>query len=199
MFIGLPGGSSRAVRYSDAPSGSEHLTPDIVRIYRQLDLAIEVAVRRGGTAAQEEDSNGYALINDPNARSLQLHVHEWALEHPEELIQVLRFSSSVEDRRIASDALGYARQSAAQINTLVQGARDPDDEVRNNATRALVVLVRSNQRLSAHIAPEIFIAMLNSPTWTDRNKGGALLVNLSSDRNPDLLDKDPGHRGRFSA
>jgi HEAT repeat protein len=158
-------------------------------MYRQLDLAIEAAVRTGGTAAQEDDSNGYALINDPNARSLQLRVHAWALEYPGELIQVLRSSSSVEDRRIASDALGYARQSAAQIRALAQAARDPDDEVRNNATRALGVLVRSDQRLSAHIAPEIFIAMLNSPAWSDRNKACALLVTLSADRNPDFLNR----------
>lgn len=189
MFIGLPGASSRPVRYRDAPSGSEHLASDIVRTYRQLDLAMEAAVRRGGTAAQEDDSNGYALINDPNARSLQLHVHAWALEHAGELIQVLRSSSSVEDRRIASDALGYAQQSPAQINALVQAARDPDSEVRNNATRALGVLVRANPRLSAQIAPEVFIAMLNSPTWRDRNKACALLLTWTADRNPDLLDK----------
>ena len=189
MFIGLPGGSSRAVRYSDAPSGSEHLSPEIVRIYRQLDVALEMAVRRGGTAAQEDDSNGYALINDPNARSLQLEVRRWALEHAGELIQVLLSSSSVGDRRIASDALGYARQSAAQMDALVQAARDPDGEVRNNATRALLVLVRSNRQLSAHISPGIFIAMLNSPVWSDRNKGAALLLELSADRNADLLDK----------
>ena len=188
MFIGLPGGSSRAVRYSDAPSGSEHLSPEIVRIYRQLDVALEMAVRRGGTAAQEDDSNGYALINDPNARSLQLEVRRWALERAGELIQVLRSSSSVGDRRIASDALGYARQSAAQMDALVQAARDPDGEVRNNATRALLVLVRSNRQLSAHISPGIFIAMLNSPVWSDRNKGAALLLELSADRNADLLE-----------
>ncbi len=189
VFIGLPGASSSAVTYVASPKGNEHLPPDIVQIYSRLDRAIEMAVRRGGTAAGEDDSKGYSLINDPDARSLQLQVREWALAHEPDMIRVLRSSSNVNDRRIASDALGYANQSTAQIGALVAAARDPDDEVRNNATRALGVLVRSNRRLAAKIAPDTFIAMLSSPTWSDRNKGAALVVELTADRNPDSLNK----------
>ncbi|MGA3043977.1 MAG: hypothetical protein ABSF54_24650, partial [Bryobacteraceae bacterium] len=76
-----------------------------------------------------------------------------------------------------------------QILALVGAARDPDDEVRNNATRALGVLVRSNGALATEIPADTFIAMLNSGTWTDRNKGASLLMELTSARTPDLLTK----------
>ena len=55
----------------------------------------------------------------------------------------------MKDRRVASDAMGYARQSREQIVAVVRAARDLDDEVRNNATRALGVLVRSNPALAS--------------------------------------------------
>ena len=102
---------------------------------------------------------------------------------------MLESSAVVEHRRVASDAIGYARQSPQQITALVHAARDPDDEVRNNATRALGVLVRSNAALAAEIPPGTFIAMLNSGTWTDRNKAASLLMQLTTARNPELLAK----------
>ena len=64
----------------------------------------------------------------------------------------------------------------ARLLALRRAARDPDDEVRNNATRALGVLVRSNRALAASIPPDTFIEMLNSGTWSDRNKAGMLLM-----------------------
>lgn len=160
-----------------------------MKLYRRLERAIEAAVRRGGQAAEEDDSNGYALVKDATARSLQLAVRQWAIKHEQELFRALEFSSAIEDRRVASDAMGYARQSRGQILALVRAASDPDHEVRNNATRALGVLVRSKAALASEIPPDTFIEMLNSGTWTDRNKGASLLMELTTGRNSDLLAK----------
>jgi hypothetical protein len=189
LFIGLPGTSNRKFTYNGVPDGNEHLPLDLRQIYSRLDRAIEAAVRTGGKAAQEDDSKGYSLLNDSSARSLQLQVHQWALTHERELIQVLRSSSSVKDRRIASDALGYARQSREQVKALIYATRDPDDEVRNNATRALCILVRANPSLAVAIPSNAFVDMLNSGIWTDRNKGPSLLMEMTVNRRPDLLDK----------
>ncbi len=59
--------------------------------------------------------------------------------------------------------------------SMVRAARDSDEEVRNNATRALSVLVRSNAELGRDIQPDAFIGMLNSGSWTDRNKSASLM------------------------
>jgi len=189
LFIGLPGESSESFVYNPTPTGHARLPADIHKLSDRLDLAIEAAVKLGGDNAQEDDSNGYALTDEPRARALELELRAWALQHEAELLEVLRFSADVEDRRIASEALGYGQESHAQIDALMHAARDPDDEVRNNATRALGVLARATPALAAKIDPDAFIAMLNSGTWTDRNKGAALLVELTATRNPELLAK----------
>ncbi len=189
IFIGLPGGSYKSFAYNPEPKGDGRLPPKVMNLYQRLDRAMEEAVQRGGDAIHENDSYGYALISDPAARALQLQVREWAVGHEQELVRVLDSSSAVEHRRVASDALGYGRQSRAQVLALSRAARDPDDEVRNNATRALGVLVRWNRKLANQISSDTFIEMLNSGVWSDRNKAAALLDGLTATRNPELLAK----------
>ena len=187
LFIGLPGASYKSFVHNPEPKGNDRLPHEMMNLYSRLDRALEAAVRRGGTAAEEDDSHGYALIKDPHARSLQVAVRQWAIQHEGELLRVLEFSSAVQHRRVASDAMGYARLSRVQILALVRAARDPDDEVRNNATRALGVLVRADAGLAAEIPPDTFIEMLNSGRWTDRNKGTALVERLTAGRNSALV------------
>ena len=189
LFVGLPGRSYKKFVYNPEPRGTERLSPAIVELYARLDHALEAAVRKGNGAAEEDDSNGYALIKDPAARSLQLAVREWAIKHNRELLDVLLLCSFVEHRRIASDALGYVWQSPEQLSALLHAARDPDREVRNNATRALGVLARSQPSVASQIPPQTFVEMLNSGLWTDRNKATSLLVQLTLTRSPDLLAK----------
>jgi hypothetical protein len=187
LFIGLPGQSYKRFTYHPEPERTERLPSEIVKLYSRLDRALEAAVRKGGDAAQEDDSNGYALTKDPETRAVELQVRQWALRHEQQLMRVLASSASVEDRRIASDALGYGPHSLEQVLALAGAARDPDDEVRNNATRALGVLVRSHSRFTSEIPTETFIEMLNSGKWTDRNKATALLAGLTEQRDPALL------------
>lgn len=189
VFIGLPGSTFKSFVYNLEPQGKDRLPAGIMNLYSRLDHALEAAVRKGGQAAEEDNSRGYALIKDAGTRSLQLDVRRWAIKHELEILCVLKFSSSVQHRRVASDALGYALQSPHQILALVLASRDPDNEVRNNATRSLSVLVRSNAGLAADIPPDAFVEMLRSGTWTDRNKGTSLIEQLTATRNADLLAK----------
>ncbi|MEO5924697.1 MAG: hypothetical protein ABIR70_12810 [Bryobacteraceae bacterium] len=187
IFIGLSGTSTKPFTFNPNPNGQFHAPPEITKLSARLDKAMVAAVQKGGTAAQEDDSKGYALINDPAARSIQLEIREWVLQHEAQVKLVLEQSSFASDRRIASEALGYARQSPEQIAALVHASRDADGGVRNNATRALGVLVRSNASLAAAIEPETFIEMLGSGIWTDRNKAAGLLVEMTSQRPAALL------------
>jgi hypothetical protein len=57
------------------------------------------------------------------------------------------------------------------------------------AIRALGVLAQSDPKVAARIPAEQFIAMLNSGSWTDRNKAGFLLDELSMRRKPELLSR----------
>jgi hypothetical protein len=187
IYIGLPGGTYKPFVLDPAPAGRERLPAEILSLEQRAEEARAATVRKGGDAAQEDDSQGYALSKDPAMRALQMEMRTWALEHGPELVQVLQSSSDAKQRQVASEVLGYARQSQEQIMTLVRAARDPDPVVRNNATRALVVLVRSNARLAEGIEPDTFLAMLGSGTWTDHNKAAALLDLMTSGRDPKLL------------
>ena len=189
LFIGLPGATFKNFAYNSAPTGDDRLSPVMMDLYRRFEEAARAAVHKGGGAASEDDSRGYALMKDPDARSIQMATRRWALKREPELLRVLEFSASAEHRRVAGHALGYARQSRRQISALVRAARDPDDVVRNNVTRALGVLVRSNAKLAAEIPPDAFIEMLSSGMWTDRNKGTMLVEQLTAGRDPALLAK----------
>jgi hypothetical protein len=189
LFIGLSGASYRRFVYNSEPLGGDHLPQEIVDLSERLADAFGAALRKGGEAAAEDHSQGYALTKDPETRSLQMALRRLALTYESDLFRVLEFSSEVDHRRIAGQALGYARQSAKQRAALVRAARDPDATVRNVVTRALGVLVRSNAKLASEIPPDTFIEMLNSGIWTDRNKGILLLEGLTAARDPALLAK----------
>jgi len=92
LFIGLPSASYKSFVYNPEPKGNERLSSYIMNLYGRLDHALEAAVRRGGQAAEEDDSNGYALVKDPAARSLQLAVRQWAIKNERELLRVCWFS-----------------------------------------------------------------------------------------------------------
>jgi len=189
VFIGIPGGSYRAFAYSAAPTGPARVSNELEQLYDRLGEAIGAAVRKGGDAAVEDRSKGYALTKDQQVRSIQLDLRRYAIRHEPELLRVLESSSDQTHRAIASQALGYARQSSRQLLALTRAVRDPDEEVRNNAARALGVLVDANQQLARQVPPDAFIEMLNSGVWTDRNKGALVLERLTVTRNPDLLAK----------
>jgi hypothetical protein len=189
LFIGLRGDSFRAFEYRPAPTGEARVSIELAELYERLGEAIVAAVQKGGDAAWEDDSKGYALTRDAPVRSIQLTLRRYALAHELELFHVLESSRDAKQRAIASQALGYAHQSARQVFALTRAVRDPDDEVRNNAMRAIGVLAGANDRLARQIPPDVFIEMLSSGIWTDRNKGAMVLEALTATRTAAILDK----------
>lgn len=186
VYIGLGGGSTKSLRYHPVPKGAARLPAAALDIYRQVDAAFLSAMQRG--ASGEDDSKGYSLSSgDAQLRAEQLAMHKYAARHEAVIRAVLRSSSDAEQRRIAAQMLGYANQSERQIADLVWASRDPDDLVRNNAMRALSVLANSKPGVAARIQAAGFIEMLNSGKWSDRDKAGFLLDELSKWRAPKLL------------
>jgi hypothetical protein len=187
VYVGLRGDTFKRFTLNSVPSGTERLPPEVVELSSRIDSARNAAIDRGD--AQEDDSQGYSLSNDPATRALQMQERAWALAHGPDLLQVLRSSADAQQREIASEFLGYAEQSHEQIAALVYASRDPDADVRNNTTRALGVLVESNPKLAAEIEPDTFIAMLGSGIWSDHNKAVWLLDPMTAGRDPQLLAK----------
>jgi hypothetical protein len=135
----------------------------------------------------EDGTPGYRLLKEPTARAAELAVRAFALDHEDELLQILTTSADGAQRAIAADVLGFGARSPRQMAALVRGVRDPDSEVRNNSTRALAEILSGDPSLAAQIPADNFIQMIQSGIWTDRNKASVVLYRLTQSRDPQLL------------
>jgi hypothetical protein len=184
VFVGLPGKSSRKFQYNSAPKEPITLPQTILDLYaRAMELNLEAVQKQPG----EDRSKGYSLSTYAPLRETEIAIREFAIRNELLIRRVLRSSAKRKDRRAAAYALGYAEQSRIQILTLVRASRDQDDEVRNNAVRALGLLATSSKKLAAWIPGGQIVAMLNSGIWADRNKAALLMNILTGARDPVLI------------
>ena len=185
IYIGLGGASSHSQSTATPPHGLDHLDPEALRLYDEDMKGLERAVTAGN--AGEDDSQGYMLSNDPALHQINLAMHTYAVTREAEFIRVLHMATDPRQRRVAATFLGYVLRSTTQVEALVQAVGDPDDEVRNNAVRALWVLSSSHNGQPLDMDPQPFIALLFSGKWTDRNKSSLLLFRLTENRDSKLL------------
>jgi|GEM_PF-777837 len=186
VYIGLPGRSFRPIRYNEAPKGTARLPEILLSLDEQIDNLLFKAVLEG--KAGEDDSEGYALAkDDPELRKKQLEFRDYARLNEGVIFRVVESSSDAKQRAIAATALGYLRQSDRQIAALVKASFDLDEEVRNNAVRALGVLASAKPGVARRMPAKRFISLLSSGIWSDRNKGLMLVFRLTQGRDPKLL------------
>jgi hypothetical protein len=185
IYIGLAGKSASGFRYNPPPNGPAKLPQNGLSLYQSAMDANMQAISKG--QAGEDDSKGYSLSEESGYRAKQLAMREYALRRGPQIRLVLESSSQVEQRQAAAELLGYGRQTKQQVAGLVRACHDPDSTVRNNALRALWVLAKSSSNVAAQIPASDFVAMLTSGSWSDRNKGGLLLDQLTASRDPKLL------------
>jgi len=185
LFVGMHEPGAPVPYFNAAPAGAAALPAEAIQLYDRLMTATGEAVRKG--RAGEDDSRGYSLSEDPAARALGLKFHEYAVAHTAELYRVLAESRDVKHREVAAEALGFAPESKEQIAALVHASFDASDDVRNNAIRALGVLLGYDPKIAAQIPPPPYIAMLHSLDWFDRNKTIAVLDQMTKSRDPKVL------------
>lgn len=186
IFIGLPGSTSHSVPTSPTPSGNAHLDPEGLSMYQREQPLLMQAIARG--TAGEDDSQGFMISNDPALKAVNLAMRSYAVGRESELKQVLQTASDPKDRRAAATLLGYVRSSNTQAEALSQAITDPDNEVRNNAVRALSVLSAATTNDHPRINVKPLIDLLYSGSWTDRNKASLLLLRMTDVPNSEVLD-----------
>lgn len=180
IFIGLSG---KAIPYNPRPSGTARLPKKILDLYERFMQTLNESVQKGDFA--EDRAKGYALSAYPPLRSVQMEMRAYAVAHAATLRSVLETSAEDQQRIVAAQVLGYARQSGSQLVSLAKATRDSNGTVRNNATRALVVLAKSRAEITRRIPVAGFIEALLSGTWTDLNKSGNLL-DIITEKNRDV-------------
>jgi HEAT repeat protein len=188
LYVGIEERGSHTVRFRRAPTGTHHLSLDVIEAGDAFERAFTEAVLRGD--AEEDDSNGHALMHDPAARAIQERFIGYAARDFDRLRAALRNARNDRDRALAAVVLAYSKDKRAIVPDLVRAMRDPAKEVRNNAMRALAIISGFSRRFPAlgiRIADEPFVDLLSSPVWSDRNKSTWAIEQMSINRDPRLL------------
>jgi hypothetical protein len=190
LYIGLEERGAPHFDLREAPEGDMKLPEIITTEYRSFVEASAAASRAKITA--EDLTQGHARSADPATRATQDRFPLFATDHLAELRDVLKNSSDEEQRAIAAYVIGYAPNKAAVLNDLQYALKDADAGVRANATRSLVafeVLSKLDPKLNLKVSPTWFIEMLNSLSWSDRNRAVMALQILTDKPDTGTLDQ----------
>lgn len=187
VFVGI---SEKPVAsfYRRKPATDLVLPDSMLHAYQTFMERLSEGIRKGEMS--EENDEGYAMAAYTPARKQQELFRRFATKHFRLVTDVLQSSKHDEHRAAAATITAYGNNKQAVASVLTAAALDTNETVRNNATRALALLVRYAQKhpeLRVNIPAAPFIQMLNSFTWTDRNKGAMVLAELTSQRNKTTL------------
>lgn len=185
LFIGLPGASQAPIAFNAQPSSPVRLPDSLLALNKRIETQWMAAVLSGNS--EEERHLGYSLLKHPPTRKLQLALRDAVRRQEPLLYDVLANSSLAAHRAAAAEAIGYATPSTGRLQALAAAALDPDSEVRNNAVRALILILEADPAQIPQFSFEPLIPLLSSPNWSDRNKSAALFEVLTRTLRPEIL------------
>jgi len=187
LYVGIQEKGAPELHFRPAPNGKARLPADIVNAGRVSEDALMKAVLAGDG---EDDSPGYSLSHNPGLRAIEERFVTFTQDDRSVLRKVLHDSADANQRALAAEVLGYARDHRVVVPDLAFAMSDPDSGVRNNAMRALAIIAgyaRAHPSAAIKIPTHTFINLLNSLVWSDRNKAGWALMELTTSRDPALL------------
>ncbi len=192
LYVGVEEKDQPHFEFHPAPTGDVTLPAELVGNYRSFLDAVAESIR--GKNADEDLTNGYSLMADPECREQQQAFIPFASRDLALIDRVLRESSDIEQRTIAAYVLQYAPRTPRSIKVMVDGLQyalqDQEDSVRGNAMRSLqavAVGARLHPDQQIHIEPTWFVELMNSVVWSDRHNAALALVNLTDQRDSDTL------------
>lgn len=192
LYVGVEEKNQPHFEFHPAPTGNVTLPVELVGDYHTFLDAVSDSIR--GKNADEDLTNGYSLMADPECRQLQQSFVPFADRDLMLIDRVLRESADSEQRTIAAYVLQYAprtpRTAKVMIDDLQWALQDQEDTVRDIAMRslrAIAVGARLHPEQQIHIEPTWFVELLNSVVWSDRHNATLALVNLTDQRDPETL------------
>jgi hypothetical protein len=168
------------------------LPAQLVDVYHAFLDAVSASLQ---THHVDEDlTNGYSLMADPECRDRQQMFLEFAERDLTILDGVLRNSGDSEQREIAAYVLQYGPRGPRTTKTIVDALQyallDSDDTVRRNAMqslKAVAVGAKLHPEQRIRLEPTWFVELMNSVVWSDRRDASLALVNLTDKSNPAAL------------
>ena len=189
IFIGVQEAGAKSTATRPRPTEDIRLPQEVVETYDRVMSLLGEALRAG--QGMEDTEDGHSLSHYPPMREQEMLFLDYSEEYFLELVDVLHQSKYDHERAVAACVLAYAEDKSEVIPDLQIASSDADSTVRNNATRALSLLVdyaRQNPDLDLEVDPEPFLTLIESFEWTDRNKGSAVIAAISKYREPAFLE-----------
>jgi hypothetical protein len=192
LFAGVSSLPFDNFAFNNRPVGPTKLPLEIISLHDKLNSAIYAGVTHNDAA--ENDSMGHALFHYPPARACQEKMIGYANDSVKLklLRKVLRTSKYSDQRAIAAEVIAYASNKKDVLPDLLYALHDVDEDVRNNAARALGIIAtysNLNPALNLQIPASDFIQLLNSIVWTDRNKALLVLMPLTEKRDSAIFEQ----------
>jgi len=190
LYVGIEERGASHFELREPPDGDANLPDEIVSAYTRFLDAAQAASRRG--SSNEDLTHGHPLMADGAARAIQEMFPALVDQNLAQVRAALRGSSDEAQRAMAAYVLVYASRKRDIVNDLQTALKDADAGVRNNAARSLValsVLAKLDPSSEISISPTWFIEMLNSLSWSDRNRALWALQTLTDSRDPLILDQ----------
>ena len=192
LYVGVEERDEPHLEFHPAPTGTAELPQTIIGNYRRFLDEVEDSLR--GRNADEDLTNGYSLMADPDCRSIQKgFVGSVPLNLPI-LAKVVRESSDPEERAAAAYLLQYTprgpRTTSIMMDGLQWALRDEEDIVRDramNSMRAVIVGAKLHPDQGVKIEPTWLIELMNSVVWSDRFHASQALAELTENRDPETL------------
>ncbi len=193
VYVGIEERNAPHIEFHADPTADVTLPKEITDKYDVLMEAISRSMHARNT--DEDLTNGYSLMADPDCRDLQMALLPLVAANLENVNQVVRNSSDPEQRAAAAYVIQYGPRSVRAGKTIADALqyaiRDPDETVRNNAMlalKAVMVGARIHREQQIHIEPTWFVELMNSVVWSDRRNASLALLTLTDKPNPEALE-----------
>ena len=189
LFIGVAESDSTILQTRAAPNLRIELPARYINAYKQYAERLAEGMLLGQTT--EDWSQGHSLVSYPPLRKLQDRFMQWADADPATLKKVLRSSAYPVHRAAAAQILAYNPDKNKIIPDLMYAIIDESEEVRSHAIKAMAIIanyasLKPSLKINVPYVP--FVRLVNSVSWSDRNKGLLVLTQLSKSRNEVLFN-----------
>lgn len=193
LYIGIEERNQPHLNYHADPTDNVMLPKEIRDKYEAILNATAASMQ--SKKADEDLTNGYSLMADPDARAAQEALLPLVDSNLAAVDNVLRNAVDPDERAAAAYVIQYAPRSDRACKTLADALQfaiqDPDESVRKNAMislRAVMVGAHLHPKQPIHIEPTWFVELMNSVVWSDRHNASLALIALTDRPNPEALD-----------
>jgi len=190
LYVGVEERDAPHMEFHPIPGGVESLAPGLMANYRRFLDEVEDSMRAKN--ADEDLTNGYSLMADPDCRNLQKSFLEAMQADLPNVAKVVRDSADPEQRAAAAYLLQYAPRGERTTTVMTDGIQwalqDDDDTVREsamNSLRAVLVGAKMHPEQAVRFEPTWLVSLMNSVVWSDRFHASQALVTLTEGSNPE--------------